>query len=179
MQDPRMALVEKKYHKAEGSIPEFRPGDTVKVHVKVVEGNRSRIQVFEGVVIGRQHGGLRENFVVRKISNGVGVERIFPVHCPSIDKIEVVRKGPRPPREALLPPQTQRKGSAYQRAQRLRITPRTLLKHKTSLPLWGRLVLCCFPKTPGYTWSSCFLVIFLARFNFINLMLLILLFYYQ
>ena len=92
MQDPRMALVEKKYHKAEGSIPEFRPGDTVKVHVKVVEGNRSRIQVFEGVVIGRQHGGLRENFVVRKISNGVGVERIFPVHCPSIDKIEVVRK---------------------------------------------------------------------------------------
>ena len=93
MQDPRMALVEKKYHKAEGSIPEFRPGDTVKVHVKVVEGNRSRIQVFEGVVIGRQHGGLRENFVVRKISNGVGVERIFPVHCPSIDKIEVVRKG--------------------------------------------------------------------------------------
>ena len=93
MQDPRMALVEKKYHKAEGSIPEFRPGDTVKVHVKVVEGNRSRIQVFEGVVIGRQHGGLRENFIVRKISNGVGVERIFPVHCPSIDKIEVVRKG--------------------------------------------------------------------------------------
>ena len=77
MQDPRMALVEKKYHKAEGSIPEFRPGDTVKVHVKVVEGNRSRIQVFEGVVIGRQHGGLRENFIVRKIS----------------DKIEVVRKG--------------------------------------------------------------------------------------
>ena len=93
MQDPRIALVEKKYHKAEESIPEFRPGDTVKVHVKVVEGNRSRIQVFEGIVIGRQHGGLRENFVVRKISNGVGVERIFPVHCPSIDKIEVVRKG--------------------------------------------------------------------------------------
>ena len=93
MQDPRMALIEKKYHKAEGSIPEFRPGDTVKVHVKVVEGNRSRIQVFEGVVIGRQHGGLRENFVVRKISNGIGVERIFPVHCPSIDKIEVTRKG--------------------------------------------------------------------------------------
>ena len=140
MQDPRMALVEKKYHKAEGSIPEFRPGDTVKVHVKVVEGNRSRIQVFEGVVIGRQHGGLRENFVVRKISNGVGVERIFPVHCPSIDKIEVVRKGrvrrqnrsspqgPRPPREALLPPQTQRKGRSYQRAQRLRQITRTLRK---------------------------------------------------
>ena len=123
MQDPRMALVEKKYHKAEGSIPEFRPGDTVKVHVKVVEGNRSRIQVFEGVVIGRQHGGLRENFIVRKISNGVGVERIFPVHCPSIDKIEVVRKG-RVPREALLPPQTQRKGRSYQRAQGLRLNLR-------------------------------------------------------
>ena len=93
MQDPRMALVEKKYHKAEGSIPEFRPGDTVKVHVKVVEGNRSRIQVFEGVVIGRQHGGLRENFIVRKISNGVGVERVFPVNSPNVAKVELVRSG--------------------------------------------------------------------------------------
>ena len=63
------------------------------MHVKVKEGNRERIQIFEGVVIGRQHGGIRENFIVRKMSNGVGVERIFPVHCPSIDKIEVVRKG--------------------------------------------------------------------------------------
>ena len=93
MQDPRLALVEKKFRKEEGSIPEFRSGDTVKVHVKVKEGNRERIQIFEGVVIARQHGGLRENFVVRKISNGVGVERIFPVHCPTVDKIEVVRKG--------------------------------------------------------------------------------------
>ncbi|MCC8185847.1 50S ribosomal protein L19 [Cloacibacillus porcorum] len=93
MQDPRIALVEKKFHKDADSIPEFRSGDTVKVHVKVKEGNRERIQVFEGVVIGRQHGGLRENFIVRKMSNGVGVERIFPVHCPSIDKIEVTRKG--------------------------------------------------------------------------------------
>ena len=74
-------------------VPDFRAGDTVKVHVKVKEGDRERIQIFEGVVVGRQHGGLRENFVVRKMSNGVGVERIFPVHCPSIDKIEVVRKG--------------------------------------------------------------------------------------
>ena len=90
MIDPRIALIEKRYHKAD-PIPPFRPGDTVKVHVKVREGNRERIQLFEGVVIGRQHGGLRENFIVRKISNGVGVERIFPVHCPSIDKIEVVR----------------------------------------------------------------------------------------
>ena len=93
MIDPRIALIEKRFTKDAGSIPEFRAGDTVKVHVKVKEGNRERIQVFEGVVIGRQHGGLRENFIVRKISNGIGVERIFPVHCPSIDKIEVVRKG--------------------------------------------------------------------------------------
>lgn len=93
MNDPRIALVEKKFAKDAESLPEFRPGDTVKVHVKVVEGTRSRIQVFEGVVIGRQHGGIRENFIVRKMSNGIGVERIFPVHCPSVDKIELVRKG--------------------------------------------------------------------------------------
>ena len=74
MQDPRIALVEKQYHKLAEEIPEFRSGDTVKVHVKVTEGNRERIQVFEGVVIGRMHGGLRENFVVRKISYGVDVE---------------------------------------------------------------------------------------------------------
>lgn len=74
-------------------IPEFRPGDTVRVHLKVVEGNRERIQVFEGVVIARKGGGLRETFTVRKISYGVGVERVFPVHSPRIDKIEVVKKG--------------------------------------------------------------------------------------
>jgi large subunit ribosomal protein L19 len=74
-------------------IPEFRPGDTLKVHVRVVEGNRTRIQVFQGVVIRRQGGGARETFTVRKISYGVGVERTFPVHSPSIDKIEVVSRG--------------------------------------------------------------------------------------
>ena len=74
-------------------IPEFRPGDTVKVHVRVVEGSRERVQVFQGVVIGRQHGGLRETFTVRKISFGVGVERTFPVHSPSIAKLEVVSRG--------------------------------------------------------------------------------------
>ena len=74
-------------------IPEFRPGDTVKVHVRVVEGNRSRIQVFQGVVIRRQGGGVRETFTVRKISYGVGVERTFPVHSPSIEKIEPVTRG--------------------------------------------------------------------------------------
>jgi large subunit ribosomal protein L19 len=74
-------------------IPEFRPGDTVKVHVRVVEGTRERVQVFQGVVIGRQNGGLRETFTVRKISFGVGVERTFPVHSPSIAKLEVVTRG--------------------------------------------------------------------------------------
>jgi large subunit ribosomal protein L19 len=74
-------------------IPDFRPGDTVKVHVKVVEGNRSRIQVFQGVVIRRHGGGLRETFTVRKISFGTGVERTFPLHTPIIDKIEVVTRG--------------------------------------------------------------------------------------
>ncbi|ERT61665.1 MULTISPECIES: 50S ribosomal protein L19 [Megasphaera] len=74
-------------------IPDFRPGDTVKVHVKVVEGNRERIQVFEGVVIGRQNGGVRETFTVRRLSYGVGVERTFLVHSPRLAKIEVSRRG--------------------------------------------------------------------------------------
>ena len=74
-------------------LPNFRPGDTVKVHVKVVEGNRSRIQVFQGVVIRRQGGGVRETFTVRKISFGVGVERTFPVHTPIIDHIDIVTRG--------------------------------------------------------------------------------------
>ncbi|MGP4106962.1 50S ribosomal protein L19 [Virgibacillus sp. L01] len=73
--------------------PEFRPGDTVKVHVKVVEGTRERIQVFEGVVIKRQNGGISETFTVRKLSYGVGVERTFPVHSPRVAKIEVSRRG--------------------------------------------------------------------------------------
>lgn len=74
-------------------IPDFRAGDTVQVHVKVTEGGRSRIQVFEGVVLRRQGGGLRETFTVRKISFGVGVERSFPVHSPVIDHIELTRRG--------------------------------------------------------------------------------------
>ena len=74
-------------------IPEFRPGDTVKVHVRVVEGNRSRIQVFQGVVIRRQGGGIRETFTVRKVSFGVGVERTFPVHTPVVERIEVMTRG--------------------------------------------------------------------------------------
>jgi large subunit ribosomal protein L19 len=74
-------------------VPAFRPGDTLKVHVRVVEGNRSRLQVFQGVVIRRQGGGVRETFTVRKVSFGVGVERTFPVHTPVIDRIEVVTRG--------------------------------------------------------------------------------------
>ena len=74
-------------------IPTFRPGDSVKVHVKVVEGNRSRVQVFAGVVISRAGGGLRESFTVRKVSFGVGVERTFPVHSPILDKVEIERRG--------------------------------------------------------------------------------------
>lgn len=74
-------------------IPTFYPGDTLNVHVKVIEGTKSRIQVFKGVVIRRQGSGVRETFTVRKISFGIGVERTFPVHSPNIDKIEVVSRG--------------------------------------------------------------------------------------
>lgn len=75
------------------NIPNFRAGDTVKVHVKVIEGQRERIQIFEGVVIKRNGGGISETFTVRKISYGVGVERTFPLNSPKVDRIEVVRQG--------------------------------------------------------------------------------------
>jgi large subunit ribosomal protein L19 len=84
-------LVDRAYLRTD--LPEFRPGDTVKVHVRVVEGNRERIQVFQGVVIRRQGGGLQETFTVRKMSFGVGVERTFPVHSPSIGKLEIASRG--------------------------------------------------------------------------------------
>ena len=73
--------------------PEFNVGDTVKVHVRVIEGKRERIQIFEGVVLKKQHGGIKETFTVRKISSGDGVERTFPVHSPKIEKVEVTRRG--------------------------------------------------------------------------------------
>ena len=76
-----------------GDVPDFRPGDTLKVHVRVVEGNRQGVQIFQGIVIRRQGGGVRETFTVRKISFGVGVERTFPVHTPIISKIEIVTRG--------------------------------------------------------------------------------------
>lgn len=74
-------------------MPEICIGDTVKVHVLIKEGNRERIQVFEGTVIARKHGGVNETFTVRRVSYGVGVERVFPIHSPKVDKVEVVRKG--------------------------------------------------------------------------------------
>jgi large subunit ribosomal protein L19 len=84
-------VVENEQLKAD--VPVFNVGDTVKVHVKVVEGNRERIQLYEGVVLKRQGGGLSETFTVRRISYGIGVERTFPLHSPRIDKIETVRRG--------------------------------------------------------------------------------------
>jgi large subunit ribosomal protein L19 len=83
--------VEKLYLRAEQ--PEFAPGDTVRIHVRVKEGDKERIQIFQGVIIARRGGGTRETFTARKMSGGVGVERIFPLHSPSIDRIEVVRRG--------------------------------------------------------------------------------------
>ena len=74
-------------------IPDFQPGDTVRVFVKVVEGNRERLQAYEGLVIARKNGGIRETFTVRRISYGVGVERVFPVNSPFVEKVEVVRRG--------------------------------------------------------------------------------------
>jgi large subunit ribosomal protein L19 len=86
-------LDELDFQSLRSDVPAFNPGDTLNVHVRVVEGNRSRIQVFKGVVIRRQGAGIRETFTVRKISFGVGVERTFPVHTPVIEKIEVVTRG--------------------------------------------------------------------------------------
>ena len=83
--------VEAKFYKQD--IPEFRSGDTLKVHVRVIEGEKERVQLFQGIVISRSGAGVRETFTVRKVSNGVGVERIFPLHTPSISKIEVMRLG--------------------------------------------------------------------------------------
>ncbi|RJX24319.1 MAG: 50S ribosomal protein L19 [Acholeplasma sp.] len=85
-----IAAITKPYIK---DVPSFAPGDTVKVYVKIKEGNRERIQLFEGLVIKRQGGGISETFTVRKVSYGIGVERTFPVHTPSIDRIEVARTG--------------------------------------------------------------------------------------
>jgi large subunit ribosomal protein L19 len=86
-----MQVFTEKYKKAEPPVVEI--GDTVRVHIKVKEGNRERIQVFEGTVIAKKHGGIEETFTVRRVSYGVGVEKVFPIHAPSIEKIETVRHG--------------------------------------------------------------------------------------
>lgn len=91
MQSPLIDQVTKSQLRTD--LPDFRPGDTIQVHAKVVEGNRERIQIFEGVVIKRRGSGISATYTVRKISNGVGVERTFPLHSPRVAKIEVVRQG--------------------------------------------------------------------------------------
>ncbi|MBE6846572.1 MAG: 50S ribosomal protein L19 [Oscillospiraceae bacterium] len=75
------------------NVPELNIGDTVKVHVRIKEGDKSRIQVFEGTIIAKKHGGINETFTVRRVAHGCGIERVFPVHSPSVDKVEIVRKG--------------------------------------------------------------------------------------
>lgn len=75
------------------NVPQFEIGDTVKVHVQIKEGDKSRIQVFEGTVIAKKHGGISETFTVRRVAHGVGIERVFPVHSPVVDKVEVIRHG--------------------------------------------------------------------------------------
>jgi large subunit ribosomal protein L19 len=102
-------------------LPQFRPGDTLKVHVRVVEGNKSRIQVFQGLVIRRQGSGVRESFTVRKVSYGVGVERTFPLHTPIIEKIEVVTRGD--VRRAKLYYLRERRGKAARIKERRENTP--------------------------------------------------------
>ena len=97
-------------------IPDFRPGDTVKVHVRVVEGTRERVQVFQGAVMRRQGGGVQETFTVRKVSFGVGVERTFPVHSPVIDQDRGGHAGRRPAGQALLPARPAREGRQDQGA---------------------------------------------------------------
>jgi large subunit ribosomal protein L19 len=102
-------------------IPDFRPGDTVKVHVNIIEGNRSRIQVFQGVVISRNGHGVRETFIVRKVSFQVGVERTFPVHSPVIDHIELVTRGD--VRRAKLYYLRDRRGKSARIAERQTVRP--------------------------------------------------------
>lgn len=75
------------------NVPELNVGDTVKVHVRIMEGDKSRIQVFEGTIIAKKHGGISETFTVRRVAHGVGIERVFPVHSPSVEKVEIVRRG--------------------------------------------------------------------------------------
>ena len=145
MLDPRIALVEKKFVKDADTIADFRPGDTVKVHVKVKEGNRERIQIFEGVVIGRQHGGIRENFIVRKC--GENIPDTLPEHRQSRTRSQ----GKSSQSKALLSPQTQRKGSSYQRAPRIQLIHRLKIKAADNVCRFCRL----FGITEELYFGSC------------------------
>ena len=122
-------------------LPDFSPGDSVRVHVKVREGEKERIQVFAGVVIARRGGGVRETFAVRKISSGIGVERIFPLHSPVIDRIDVDRKRRRAAREAVLPQRAQGQGREDRReargVARLRSPPCGVILSPRSSRSWG------------------------------------------
>lgn len=94
LEDEKMDLIREATHQyLKTDVPDFRPGDNVKVHVRLREGEKERIQVFEGLVIARKHGGISETFTVRKISSGIGVERTFPLHAPTVAKIELQRRG--------------------------------------------------------------------------------------
>ncbi len=88
-----MSLIQSVEEPFKREVPPFRVGDTVRIYVKVIEGDKERLQPFEGIVIARKGGGLRETFMVRKVSFGIGVERIFPVHSPSVDRIEILKRG--------------------------------------------------------------------------------------
>ena len=101
----------------EEELPQMNVGDTVRVHVKIKEGARERVQVFEGTIVARKHGGIEESITVRRLSYGVGCEKVFPVHSPSIVKVETVRRGKGPPCEAVLPPQPPRQGRRRSRRE--------------------------------------------------------------
>jgi len=88
-----LKLISESSLKKQEDIPQFEVGDTVKVHVQIKEGEKSRIQIFEGTVIAKKHGGISETFTVRRVAHGVGIERVFPVHSPAVDKVEVIRYG--------------------------------------------------------------------------------------
>lgn len=122
---PAIDRIEERYLKAD--VPDFRPGDTVRVHVRIREGEKERIQIFEGAVIGRSGGSNRETFTVRKVSSGISVERIFPIHSPSVEKIEVVSLGR--VRRAKLYYLRERQGKA---ARIKTVRERRGLKNKTS-----------------------------------------------
>ena len=135
MKNALLAHVESKHLKAQP--PQFDVGDIVDVHQRIVEGDKERIQVFSGTVIMRKGDGINASFTVRRIVNNEGVERIFPLHSPKIEKLEVKRKRPRPPRQALLSPRAHRQGHPPQ-GRRADRRGRTASGHHTRRSARGR-----------------------------------------